>query len=157
MDKELFVKKNIMASCTKQNKRNTVYWGIRDIKDGTEINKDYPYVIEQLIKNMTYKEFMEVFPMKKYGNPKHYIERSIEFINNKNLNDLIGENSTELIYEYENDYIGIFRTYYLGHTEEEIIEEIELLEKPLRDRKGNYISIDKKGKVYKHSFLKVIK
>ena len=100
-----------------QNLKNTVYWGIRHIKEFTENSPQYPAALMYLIEKLTYREFMNIFPIEKsYDGDKWECKdyfSTMDYLKDKNLDDVIGENAFDLIWEYWNDDVIEFGVEYM--------------------------------------------
>lgn len=174
-------KRSCMAMCylkaiENQNLKNTVYWGIRHIKEFTENSPQYPTALMYLIEKLTYKEFMNIFPIEKsYDGDKWECKdyfSTMDYLKDKNLDDVIGENAFDLIWKYHNEDVIEFGVEYMMFLSrerrkqtgkgiaEEICEENNVEMLSMYDIDGKKFLMDSNGKtvpVKRNTGLKVIK
>lgn len=157
------------------NTKNTVYWGVKLVKEFTESHSEYPVILMYLIEKMTYREFMQIFPIEKtYDGDKWECKdyfSTMDYLKDKNLDDVIGENAFDLIWEYHNKYVRKFGVKYMMYTEKEYVSQggksfIDMLGIPKKsqitmyDIDGKKFLMDSNGKtvpVKRNTGLKVIK
>lgn len=126
--KKEYVKNNCFLIAAKnKNLRNCVYWGI--VATNThhkELGREFIFSIYELIQTLTYKQFIEIFPIDKdydgKGNWKDYFT-TIEYLKNKDLNKVIGENAYNFLSNYHNHRVLIFLVD-LQMSIDELYEEI---------------------------------
>ena len=173
-------KRSCMAMCylkaiKNQNLKNTVYWGVRHIKEFTENSPQYPATLMYLIERLTYKEFMQIFPIEKsYDGDKWECKdyfSTMDYLKDMDLDDVIGENAFDLIWEYHNKYVRKFGVKYMMYIEKEYVNQggksfIDMLGIPKKsqitmyDIDGKKFLMDSNGKtvpVKRNTGLKVIK
>ncbi len=166
-----------MIASKKQDFKNTIYWGIRYInRHYGDIDNNLPYVILQLIERITYREFMQIFPLDKeydghkYGWKDYFT--TVEYLKDKDLDDKIGENAFEFIMNYNNARILNFLVevqIYIDREYEkqtginpfnEFIKEHNLTTYTMHEAGGQRFLMDNKGKTFpvkEKTSLKVIK
>ena len=111
--KKEYVKNNCFLIAAKnKNLRNCVYWGI--VATNThrkEFGREFIFGIYSMIKELTYKQFMEIFPIDKdydgKGNWKDYYT-TMKWLDGKFVDDPIGENAYEFLSNYHNHRVLIF-------------------------------------------------
>lgn len=177
-------KKNAKFKCyfkalENHNSKNIVYWGVKLVREftrGTGGDPNYPMVLMYLIEKMTYREFMQIFPIEKsYDGDKWECKdyfSTMDYLKDKNLDDVIGENAFELIWEYHNDDVIEFGVEYMMFLSrerrkrtgkgiaEEICEENNIEMLTMHEVDGKKFLMDSNGKtipVKRKTGLKVIK
>lgn len=153
-----------MKEQSNSSRRKLVYWAIRSIPYIDEDDMGSLSVLIQLVnielKKMTYKEFIQIFPIDKWydgdkeGWKDYYY--TINYIKEKGEDNLI-EEPFELVLEYQNIYVELFAVQWMHYVDTCMKEEtgIDLVEAFFRteeypkDSKGNLIGINKNGEVCK--------
>lgn len=158
------------------NTKNTVYWGVKLAREFKEGSPDYPMILMYLIEKITYREFMQIFPIEKsYDGDKWECKdyfSTMDYLKDKNLDDVIGENAFDLIWEYHNSDVIEFGVEYMMFLSrerkkqtgkgiaEEICEKNNVEMLTMYDVDGKKFLMDSNGKtvpVKRNTGLKVIK
>lgn len=154
------------------NFKKFAYWGIRYLPyyetDNVEEKFAYINIIEDYLKNITYGEFVQMFPIEKtYDGARWEMKdyySTMEYLDGKFVDDFI-EDPLELIFEYYNWYVIEFGVELMTVTSDMHriqtgigISEAFIYGKEMpHDSKGNIISVNSKGKVCKVSDPKLTK
>lgn len=158
-----------------QNDKKLIYWGIRYLPiadESVEMKEKIISLIELLMKGITYREFMNLFPIaKEYDGGDDWKDYyyTIDYLKDFDLDSLI-DNPLELLMEYNNHDIMFFNVEFMEVTSELSKEHLGIdpfieffyPEQYPRDSKGNVIGITADGKVHKMAspekpILKIVK
>lgn len=142
--------------------KNLIYWSIRYsvFFEDMEDLKTFITLVNRLMKKISYKEFVQLFPITKdydgdkWGWKDYFY--TMNYIKEHGEDNLI-ENPFEFLMEYENIYTNRFTVKWMGWVNNDheeafgisIVDTFFFTDDFAKDSKGNIISVNKKGEVCK--------
>ena len=149
-----------------RNFKKAVLWLGRLIvakKDYIELEYSFSALMlyKDLISTLTYKEFMNIYPVaKEYDGDKYGFKdywSTMEYLKDKDLDNRIGDNAMDLLLNYWSEEIwiigstamGIISDFSVATTGLHPVDELLCPETIPHDSKGNLIGVTADGKVHK--------